>query len=95
LQISGKKHQETKLQKIELWPIYMKVNLACLSLANATTHENNNNLQQLLFLAKTDANSRYTHMVAESDCLDDFKNGWDYALGHFIELYKKALQQCS
>ena len=32
-------------------------------------------------------------MVAESDCLDDFKNGWDYALGHFIELYKEALQQ--
>ncbi|HEY7081554.1 MAG TPA: hypothetical protein VH500_17820 [Nitrososphaeraceae archaeon] len=65
----------------------MKVNLL---------YENNNNLhQQLLFLAKTDANTRITHMVADSDCLDDFKNGWDYTLGHFIELYKEALQQCS
>jgi hypothetical protein len=93
-QVSDKEYQEIKQLKIEMWSDRYESEFGlCLSLADATTHKNNNNHQQLLFLAKTDANSRYTHMVAESDSIDDFKNGWEYALGHFIELYKKALQQ--
>ena len=45
------------------------------------------------FLAKTDPNARYTHIVAESDYLEDFKEGWEYTLRHFIEQYKEAVQQ--
>lgn len=45
------------------------------------------------FLAKTNPKSRYTHIVAESDYLEDFKEGWEYTLRHFIEQYKEALQQ--
>lgn len=45
------------------------------------------------FIAKTDPDARYTHIVAESDYLEDFKEGWEYTLRHFIEEYKEALQQ--
>ncbi|HEY7570516.1 MAG TPA: hypothetical protein VH796_04025 [Nitrososphaeraceae archaeon] len=94
LQVSDKEHQEMKQLKIELWSDRYESQFGvCLSLADTTTRKNNNNHQQLLFLAKTDSNSRYTHVVAESDYVDDFKNGWGYTLGHFIELYKEALQQ--
>jgi hypothetical protein len=31
--------------------------------------------------------------VAESDYLEDFKEGWEYTLRHFIEEYKEAMQQ--
>ena len=30
------------------------------------------------FLARTDPNVRYTNVVAESDCLEDFKDGSEY-----------------
>lgn len=45
------------------------------------------------FLARTDPNARYTHIVAESDYLEDFKDGPDYTLRHLVEQYKEALQQ--
>jgi len=87
LQVSDNEHQEIKQQKIELWSDrYDREFSLCLSLTDATTHKNNNNHEELFFLAKTDPNARYTHVVAESDYVDDFKNGWDYTLGHFIEL---------
>jgi hypothetical protein len=41
------------------------------------------------FLARTNAKERYTHIVAESDNLEDLKHGWDYALRGFIHNYKK------
>jgi hypothetical protein len=37
------------------------------------------------FIARTDPKARYTHIVAESDYLEDFKEGWDQ--------YRQALQQ--
>jgi hypothetical protein len=46
-----------------------------------------------IFLAKTDHNTKYTHIVAESDYFDDFREGWEYTLRHFIEQYKEAVQQ--
>ena len=36
---------------------------------------------------------QYVHLVAESDYLEDLKHGWDFALRHFIEEYKKSLKQ--
>jgi hypothetical protein len=45
------------------------------------------------FLARTDLNARYTHIVAESDYLEDFKDGPEYTLRHLIKRYKEALQQ--
>ena len=44
-------------------------------------------------IAKTDPNSKYTHIVAESDYFEDFMEGWEYTLRHFIEEYKEAVQQ--
>jgi hypothetical protein len=91
LQLSNNEQQEIKQRKIELWSNRYGSEFAlCLSLVDSTTY---NNCQQLLFLAKTDFTTRYTHIVAESDYLDDFKKGWNFTLGHFIELYKEALQQ--
>ena len=49
-------------------------------------------LEELVFLAKTDPNTRYTHIVAKSQYLGDFKQGWSYTLRHLIERYKEALQ---
>jgi len=37
------------------------------------------------FLAKTDPDARYIHIVAESDYLEDFKEGWEYTLRHFMD----------
>ncbi len=48
---------------------------------------------QELFLARTNPKAIYTHIVAESDYLDDLKEGWEFTLRHFIEQYKEALQQ--
>lgn len=95
LQVTDNEYQETKQQRIELWSDRYESEFGLyLPLADTTTHKNNDNhYKQLLFLAKTDPNARYTHVVAESDYIDDFKNGWDYTLGRFIELYKEALQQ--
>src|SRR5205823_9417035 len=45
------------------------------------------------FLARTDPKARYTHVVAESSYLEDFKDGSEYTLRHLIERYKEALQQ--
>jgi hypothetical protein len=43
------------------------------------------------FIARTDPKARYTHIVAESDYLEDCKEGWEYTLRHFVEQYRQAL----
>lgn len=94
LQVRDNEQQKIKQLKIELWSDRCESEFGlCLPLADTAIHKYNNNHEETLFLAKTDPNARYTHIVAESDYVDDFKNGWDYTLGHFIELYKEALQQ--
>lgn len=45
------------------------------------------------FLAKTDPEAIYGHVVAETDYLDDLREGWDYALRNFITQYKLIVQQ--
>jgi hypothetical protein len=54
-----------------------------LRLAIAST--DNDYKSQELFLARTNPKARYTHIVAESDCLEDLKEGWEFTLRHFIE----------
>jgi len=48
--------------------------------------------EELVFLAKTDPNTSYTHIVAESYYLGDLNQGWNYTLRSLIERYKEALQ---
>jgi hypothetical protein len=81
-------NREVTHQKIQLWSNVYESEYA-LRLAIATADENS----EELFLAKTDPKARYTHILAESDYLEDFREGWEYALRHFIEQYKEAIQQ--
>jgi hypothetical protein len=48
---------------------------------------------EAFFLAKTDPNTKYGHVVAETDYLIDLKEGWEYALRNFIKQYKLTIQQ--
>ena len=75
--------KEARHQKIQLWSNVFESEYALrLAIAAADNSEE-------LFLAKTDPDARYTHIVAESDYLEDFKEGWEYTLRHFIEETKK------
>jgi hypothetical protein len=79
--------KETRHRKIQLWSNVFESEYALrLAIAAADNSEE-------FFLAKTDPDARYTHIVAESDYLEDFKEGWEYTLRHFIEEYKEAMQQ--
>jgi hypothetical protein len=79
---------EVRHQKIQLWSNVYESEYA-LRLAIAADDDNS----EELFLSKTDPKARYTHIVAESDYLEDFREGWEYTLRHFIEQYKEAIQQ--
>ena len=101
---NNKKKDETKItqkaadtgalihQKMQLWA-NEQVNEYALRLAISLTDDNNNRSLENSFLARTNPNSRYVHLVAESDYLEDLKHGWDYTLRHFIEEYMKSLIQ--
>ena len=81
-------NREVRHQKIQLWSNAYESEYA-LRLAIATADNNS----EESFLSKTDPKARYTHIVAESDYLEDFREGWEYTLRHFIEQYKEAIQQ--
>ncbi|NAL77600.1 hypothetical protein [Nitrososphaera sp. AFS] len=77
-------------QKIQLWSNPYENEYA---LRLAITSADNDYKSQEPFLARTNPKARYTHIVAESDYLEDLKEGWEFTLRHFIEQYKEALQQ--
>jgi len=81
-------NREERHQKIQLWSNPYESEYA-LRLAIAAVDDSSEDL----FLAKTDPNAKYTHIVAESDYFEDFREGWEYTLRHFIEQYKEAVQQ--
>jgi hypothetical protein len=81
-------NREVRHQKIQLWSNVYESEYA-LRLAIAAADDNS----EESFLVKTDPKARYTHIVAESDYLEDFREGWEYTLRHFIEHYKEAIQQ--
>jgi hypothetical protein len=83
--------EEVSKQKVQLWSDVYETEFAlCLPIADVAADVVKP--EELLFLAKTDPNTRYTHIVAESSYLVDFKQGWNYTLRHLIERYKEALQ---
>ncbi|HEY7079910.1 MAG TPA: hypothetical protein VH500_09420 [Nitrososphaeraceae archaeon] len=89
-QVNDNKEEEVQKQKIQLWSNVYETEFAlCLPIPNSTDVIKP---EELLFLAKTDPNTRYTHIVAESYHVGDFKQGWSYTLRHLIERYKEALQ---
>ena len=81
-------NREERHQKIQLWSNLYESEYA-LRLAIAAADDRSEDL----FLAKTDPNANYTRIVAESDYFEDFREGWEYTLRHFIEQYKEAVQQ--
>jgi hypothetical protein len=83
--------REKTHQKMQLWSNAYE-NEYALRLAIASAADEYGTLGDS-FLARTDPNARYTHVVAESDYLEDFKDGSEYTLRHLIERYKEALQQ--
>jgi hypothetical protein len=80
-------NREERHQKIQLWSNVYESEYA-LRLAIAAADDRSEDL----FLAKTDPNAKYTRIVAESDYFEDFMEGWEYTLRHFIEHYKEAVQ---
>ena len=77
-------------QKMQLWSNAYENEYALRLAVSATDYDYRS---QEFFLARTDPRVRYTHVVAESDYLEDFSKGWEYTLRHFIERYKEAIQQ--
>jgi hypothetical protein len=83
-------NKETIHKKIQLWAnVYENEYALRLALSSADDDDNSEDI----FIARTDPKGRYTHIVAESDYLEDFKDGWEYTLRHFVEQYREALQQ--
>ena len=82
--------KESIHKKIQLWANVYE-NEYALRLALSSSDDNDNS--EDIFIARTDPKARYTHIVAESDYLEDFKEGWEYTLRHFVEQYREALQQ--
>jgi hypothetical protein len=81
-------NREERHQKIQLWSnLYESEYALRLAITAADDHFED------VFLAKTDPNEKYTHIVAESDYSEDFREGWEYTLRHFTEQYKEAVQQ--
>jgi hypothetical protein len=78
-------------QKMQLWSNIYE-NEYALRLVITTAADNYDKLKDS-FLATTNSNARYTHIIAESDYLEDFKDGSEYTLNHLIQRYKEALQQ--
>jgi hypothetical protein len=78
-------------QKMQLWT-NEQVNEFALKLALSSSDDDNRSLENS-FLARTSPNSRYVHLIAESDFLEDLKHGWDFTLRHFVEEYKKCIKQ--
>jgi hypothetical protein len=78
-------------QKMQLWT-NEQVNEFALKLALSSSDDNNRSLENS-FLARTSPNSRFVHLIAESDFLEDLKHGWDFTLRHFVEEYKKCIKQ--
>jgi hypothetical protein len=92
---TGQKAEDTEFtihQKMQLWTTE-QANEYALKLAISPSDDNNNRSLESSFIARTNPNSRYVHLVAESDYLEDLKLGWDFTLRHFIEEYKKSLKQ--
>jgi len=67
------RNREERHQKIQLWSNPYESEYA-LRLAIAAVDD----YSEDLFLAKTDPNAKYTHIVAESDYFEDFREGWEY-----------------
>jgi hypothetical protein len=78
-------------QKIQLWTNAYE-NEYALRLVTAAAADDYDKVEDS-FLARTDPHARFTHIVAESDHLEDFKDGSEYTLRHLVEEYKEALQQ--
>jgi hypothetical protein len=77
-------------QKMQLWT-NEQANEYALKLTISSSDDNRS--LENSFLARTNPNSRYVHLVAESDYLEDLKYGWDFTLRHFIEEYKNSIKQ--
>src|SRR5919198_4444573 len=86
------REREKMHQKIQLWSSPYE-NEYALRLTKVGDDDDHHDKLENSFLARTDRNARYTHIVAESDYLEDFKDGWEYTLRHLVEQYKEALQQ--
>ena len=74
-------------QKMQLWSNASETEYA-LRLAIAPTDEH-----EEFFLATTDPEEIYGHVVAETDYLDDLREGWDFTLKNFITQYKFTVQR--
>lgn len=78
-------------QKMQLWSnAYENEYALRLTIANA---DDDYDKLEHTFVTRTDPNARYTHIVAESDYLEDFKDGPEYTLRHLIQRYKEAQEQ--
>ena len=76
--------REERHQKIQLWSnLYENEYALRLAIAAADDHS------QDLFLAKTDPNAKYTHIVTESDYFEDFRKGGNILLGISLNNIKK------
>jgi hypothetical protein len=94
---TAQKAEDTEImihRKMQLWTTE-QVNEYALRLAISPSDDNNNRILENSFIARTNPDSRYVQLVAESDYLEDLKHGWDwdFTLRHFIEEYKKSIKQ--
>ena len=87
-QVNDNKKEELQKKKIQLWSNVYETEFAlCLPIPDSADVIKP---EELLFLAKTDPDTRYTHIVAESYHVGDLKQGWNYTLRHLIKRYKEV-----
>jgi hypothetical protein len=70
--------REKMHQKIQLWSNPYENEYALRLTKVAHDDDDHHDKLEDSFLVRTDRNARYTHIIAESDYLEDFKDGWEY-----------------
>ena len=79
-------------KKIQLWT-NDKGNEYAISLLFNSTPRIDNKIIVPSFIASTNPNEKYTHLIAETDNIQNLQHGWNYTLRKLIENYKENCYQ--
>ena len=75
-------------KKIQLW-----TNDKSNEYAICLLFDSDQKIDKAQFIASTNPNEKYLHLIAETDNIKDLQHGWDYTLRELIENYKKNCYQ--
>ena len=76
-------------KKIQLWTNNKGNEYAICLLFDSDSKIDNNTAAS--FIASTNSNEKYTHLIAETDNIQNLQHGWNYTLRELIGNYKENL----